>query len=246
LALQTALGTGGRANDADQFKVSILNAATSAVLGTGDSAGAGSTVTGGLASITGDTATNYQLVQELLPGSVSKAGQYDVVLNCTNANTSGTQFSPGSISLGQNLPLLRAGDRITCTVTNTPKPVTLQLRQLVQSPVPVNLSPPFTFSYTGTNGWSSPPLTNTSMNTFVSSAVVPLTAINTATTVSTALPETRWFVSNFSCVDTNAAITGNPTGNLVSVRTTSITLPASAVRAGAALRCTLLAGHFTP
>ena len=31
-------------------------------------------------------------------------------------------------------------------------PTTLQARQLVQSPVPINLRPPFTFSYSGNNG----------------------------------------------------------------------------------------------
>ena len=246
LTVQKALGTGGRANNADQFKVSILNAATSAVLGSGNTAGTGSTVTGGLASITGDSATRYKVVEEMLPGSVSNLTQYNASLSCTNANSAGTQFPAGTVSLGQNFPLLVAGDQVSCTVTNTAKPVTLQVRQMVLSPVPVNLKPPFTFSYTGNNGWSAAPLTNTSLNTVVSSAAVQLTATNTSTTVSTTLPEPRWFVSSFNCTDTNAAITGNPTGNLATSLSTSVTVPAANVRSGAALRCTLLMGHYTP
>ncbi len=127
LSVQNALGTGGRINDADQFKVSILNAATSAVLGSGTTGGTGSTVSGGLANITGDTATNYKLVEEMQPGSASSLAQYSATLSCTNANSAGTPFSPGSVSLGQNFPLLVAGDQVSCTVTNTPKAPTVRL-----------------------------------------------------------------------------------------------------------------------
>ncbi len=127
LTLQKALGTGGRANNADQFKVSILNAATSAILGSGSTTGTGGTVTGGLASITGDTATRYKVVEEMLPGSVSNLAQYSAALSCTNAYSAGTQFPAGSVSLGQNFPLLVAGDQVSCTVTNTPKAPTVRL-----------------------------------------------------------------------------------------------------------------------
>ena len=127
LSVQNALGTGGRINDADQFKVSILNAATSAVLNSSSTTGTGSTVTGGLASITGDTTTNYKLVEEMVSGSVSNLAQYSAALNCTNANSAGTQFPAGSVTLGQNFPLLAAGDQVSCTVTNTPKAPTVRL-----------------------------------------------------------------------------------------------------------------------
>jgi hypothetical protein len=48
------------------------------------------------------------------------------------------------------------------------------------------------------------------------------------------------------CVDTNAAITNNPTGTLVRVVGTSITIPAANVRPGSALKCTLTMGHKVP
>ena len=368
LSVQNALGTGGRINDADQFKVSILNAATSAVLGSGTTGGTGSTVSGGLANITGDTATNYKLVEEMQPGSASSLAQYSATLSCTNANSAGTPFSPGSVSLGQNFPLLVAGDQVSCTVTNTPKaptvrltkalgaggrianadqftvlvqqrlsdvasgttlgtgssisggttgwttlaagtsynlnevmaagsasrlgqytgvvscsnalagsstvvptvpgaaftpaygdvldctvtntakPSTLTLTQLVISPFPVNLAPPFTFNYSINNGWpvQPQPLTTTKFNVPVSTVARTLAASNTATTLSTSLPDTRWFVSSFACTDSNAAITGNPTGNLVRVLNPSVTIPAGNVRAGSALKCTLIVGHYTP
>ena len=127
LSVQKALGTGGRVNNADQFKVSILNAATSAVLGSGSTAGTGSTITGGLANITGDTTTNYKVVEEMVSGSASSLAQYSAALSCTNANSAGTQFPAGSVSLGQNFPLLAAGDQVSCTLTNTLKAPTVRL-----------------------------------------------------------------------------------------------------------------------
>ena len=127
LTVQKAMGTGGRINAADQFKVSILNATTSAVLGSGSTAGTGSTITGGLANITGDTTTNYKVVEEMVSGSASNLAQYSAALSCTNANSAGTQFAPGSVSLGQNFPLLAAGDQVSCTVTNTPKAPSIRL-----------------------------------------------------------------------------------------------------------------------
>ena len=97
------------------------------MLNTASTTGTGSTVSGGLASITGDTATNYKVVEEMLPGSVSNLAQYSAALSCTNANSAGTQFSAGSVSLGQNFPLLVAGDQVSCTVTNTPKAPSIRL-----------------------------------------------------------------------------------------------------------------------
>ena len=140
------------------------------------------------------------------------------------------------------------GDVLDCTVTNTAKPSTLTLTQLVISPFPVNLAPPFTFNYSINNGWpvQPQPLTTTKFNVPVSTVARTLAASNTATTLSTSLPDTRWFVSSFACTDSNAAITGNPTGNLVRVLNPSVTIPAGNVRAGSALKCTLIVGHYTP
>jgi hypothetical protein len=139
------------------------------------------------------------------------------------------------------------GDGINCRMTNTVGGVTLQVRQLVRSPVPVNIVPPFSYTYPASNnGWTQQKLTNTALNAFTSSPVVNLTATNTDTTVYTTLPDDRWYVSSFNCIDTNAATTGNPPGFLVSVKATSVTIPAAKVLAGAALRCTILLGHYTP
>jgi hypothetical protein len=127
LKVQKALSSAGRINDADQFLVAIRNASTSVALNSASTSGAGSTVTGGLASITGDTTTTYKVTEEMATGSKSKLAQYDAALSCSNANSSGTQFAAGSIQVGQNFPLLKAGDDVTCTLTNTPKAPVLRL-----------------------------------------------------------------------------------------------------------------------
>ncbi len=131
--------------------------------------------------------------------------------------------------------------------TNTPTVATLQVRQIVLSPVPVNLLPPSTFSYTGNNGWSAPAISNAALNIASSSNPIALTAHTTDTTVFTTLPDARWFVSSFARTGLNAAVSGNPSGNLALPPSRStVTVPATYVRAGATLRCTLAMGHLTP
>ncbi len=186
-------------------------------------------------------------VQETLPADWAV-----VSASCVDANAaiSGNPTSSFGTLVGNILQIpathVRAYAELQCTFTNAKPLTTLTVRQLVLSPVPVNLKSPYTFNYQGTNGWTTQPLTNNGLNTLVASSVVLLTAKNTATTVSTSLPESRWFVSSFNCTDTNAAVTGNPAGNLVSVKSTSVTVPAANVRLGSALRCTLVLGHLTP
>ena len=143
---------------------------------------------------------------------------------------------------------VRSGSALVCTVTlSLSKPAaTLSVRHMVLPPVPVNLKPPFTFSYTGTNGWTAPALTVAALNQYFSTAAVTLASANTATTLSTSLPEPRWQVVGFTCADTSAGASGNPVGTLVSSSSTSVTIPAAYVVPGATLRCSMLMGHLTP
>jgi hypothetical protein len=90
-------------------------------------------------------------------------------------------------------------------------------------------------------------VTNPTKENFVSSATKTLGAFNTDTQLSITLPENRWRIGTFSCADTTAAASGNPTSTLVAAPgQTSITIPATYVRPGANLRCTLILGHTTP
>jgi hypothetical protein len=244
LRLTKALGTGGRINNADQFTVQILQRLTET--GNGTTSGTGSTIsagsTGWVSLVAG---SSYNLTEVMTGASVSKIGQYDGVVTCTNGWTGsptvvstvpGTAFTP------------TYGDALDCMLTNTAKPAKMALTQLVISPFPVNLLPPFTFNYSINNGWPVNPqaLTTATLNVPVSSAQQTLAARNVDTTLSTSLPDTRWFVSSFACTDGNAPGSGNATGNLVRVVASSVTIPAANVRAGAALKCTLIMGHKVP
>jgi hypothetical protein len=247
LSVQKALGASGRVNSGDQFTVQIVKNGVSVVNPTTNSTttGNGGTVNRG-SGTTGETALvsgTLYTINEVASGSAN-LGQYISTLTCIDA-TSGANKA-----LALNTAFsLQANEAISCTLTNTAKPVaaaTLQIRQSVLSPVPPNLLPPYTFQYTGNNGWSAPAITNTALNQAQSSAAVRLAATNVATTVSTTLPDNRWFVAAFSCSDLSAPGSGNPTGTLVKSTTPSVTIPASFVRPSATLRCAMALGHATP
>jgi hypothetical protein len=237
----TSSGTGaftfnGTATNANGFSTNGSYAVSTSAANT---AASGSSVT--------LTATNTltEVAETSQPGWVLQSA------TCTDANaaTTGNPASFGTLS-GNTLQIpaanVRAGAALQCTYTNAPAPVTLAVRQLVLRPIPINLVAPFTFSYSGNNGWSTPPLVSPDVNTLTASNAVALAATNTATTVSVNFPEPRYFISRFSCADSNAPASGNPTGLLVDVKSTTLTIPAANVRAGAALRCTAMIGHYVP
>ena len=126
--------------------------------------------------------------------------QYDRTLTCTDS--AGIQTGlPNAVAFsaatGYTLTPV-AGAQISCTITNTAKPVKLTLTQQIITPFPVNLMPPFTFNYSINNGWplQPQPLTTTAFNVPVSTAQRNLAASNTNTTLSTSLPDARWTVSS--------------------------------------------------
>lgn len=243
ISVSKAMGA-PRVNDTDQFTLQIKSDSNTVVNATANSTTTGraatvDTNTGSTGPTTLSPGAQYTIVE--LPSGTSKLAQYTSKLSCTDA-------SNANRPLLLNTPFaLQSGDAVSCRLINTPVAATLQLRQIVLSPVPVNLRPPYTFSYTGNNGWSAPAISNTALNIASSSNPIALTATNTDTTVFTTLPDARWLVSSFTCVDMNAAISGNPSGNLAMASSRpTVTVPAAYVRAAAALRCTLVMGHLTP
>ena len=240
ITVSKVLGS-NRADDADQFALQISSngsaVASSTTQGSGNTVLAG---TGVINAFVANVGGSYTIGESMASGSSSAIGFYNSAIACSNA--SGTTL-PSALDTPFTV---QANDAINCTITNTPKPVTLKVRQVVISPMPPNLVPPFTIGYAGTNGWASQTLTSPSLNVFVVGASQTLAASNIATTLSLSFPDTRWLVRGLGCVDSNAASTGNPTGNLVSVTTSSVTLPAINVKPGAALLCTALLGHSVP
>jgi hypothetical protein len=240
-----------RISDSDQFTVQLKTGSAVAFSGT-STAGQGSAVstgTGTTGIYTATPGTVYNVGEVMAAGSDSSLGKYRAGVVCSNTHLpAGTGTNLSSVAKLGDTFSLKAGDVITCNLTNDLGLVTLTLTQLIISPFPVNLLPPFTFNYTINNGWpvQSQPLTTNTLNVPVSTPARMLSASNVDTTLSTNLPDARWFVSSFACVDTNAAISGNRSGNLVRVVGTNITIPAGNVRPGSTLKCTLTMGHKVP
>ncbi len=242
ITVSKALSGTGRAAATDQFTVQILqdnkvvnNTSNSTTTGSGSVVNPDTGTTGGF----GATANTSYTINEVGSNGAVLA-RYNSNVRCTLNGVAQPAFNLG----GSITPTV--SDAYICTITNNPKAATLTVRQMVLGPVPVNLLLPYRFDYTGTNGWTSQALINNALNALAAGSTDTLTTVNTATTVSTKLPEPRWFVSVFSCTDTNATISGNPTGVLVTAKTANITIPATYVRPGAALRCTMALGHMTP
>jgi hypothetical protein len=188
-------------------------------------------------------AAEYSINEAMAALSVSKLGQYNSTVACTNSGVDGTDVS-GVKTLGASF-IVAGNDVIRCKITNTPLAPTVRVVQLILSPFPVNLLPPFRFDYLGNNGWTAQQLQTNTLNVPVSSPTATLLGA-TDTFVGTTLPDTRWFISSFKCNDTRSAATGNPSGTLGTNSGARVTIPAANVIAGAAFQCVLAMGHKVP
>jgi uncharacterized repeat protein (TIGR01451 family) len=116
LTLLKAL-TGPRVANTDQFTVQISNGAT--VVASATTTGSGNTVTNGS---TGETAVNAATAYTLgeVAAGTTTLSSYTSTLACTNATTGSTTTLPTTVG-GTVTPA--AGDRITCTITNSALPL---------------------------------------------------------------------------------------------------------------------------
>jgi uncharacterized repeat protein (TIGR01451 family) len=116
LTLSKAL-TGNRIASGDQFTVEIMAGASTVSSAT--TTGSGNTVSNGTTGETPVTAGTTYTLTEVAAGTTSLA-QYTSGLACTNAATGSATTLPTTVG-GTVTPA--AGDRITCTITNSAKPV---------------------------------------------------------------------------------------------------------------------------
>lgn len=134
LILSKALGAGGRQFNTDQFKIEVRQGAS--VVATTTTTGTGATVTSGVTpQYQGVAGTAYALA-EVGAGTTALA-QYTSAMACANANTgSGTTLptTPG----GGVTPQM--GDVISCTITNTKRPLNATLSVIKSS---ATLSDPY-------------------------------------------------------------------------------------------------------
>ena len=234
---------GARINNADQFVVPIIDQVGGYVAQT-TTTGTGSAVGNAVVSHTGQIGARYMIGELMAAGSVSQQSQYNYALTCTNALSTangGTDVSVAGLGYFLGPPAnpqgLVAGDAISCTLTNTPLAPSLQVIQTLSPGIHLY---PVRVGYSANNGWSTVQLSSSS-NDAVSSPVQTLTAAGVPMQFSLTMPRTAWVIQSVSCVDTNAAVSGNPstTFGLVTGNTT-FSIDAAYVRPGAKLRCTTM------
>lgn len=232
-----------RSTSTDEFTIALTGAGL--ISGTNfinTVSGANSATTGEMILTSGNT---YQLTDTTTTGS-SSMDNYASSISCTNSSSSSTTVLPTNSSLlkAGTPPIVStslipvAGDVITCTYTNNLNLPKLTINKLTRNGVG-------SFSYTGNNGFVNSTVTTTQD---LSQSSSPVTASNSsqmlaATSVTTVITEsmpTSWTLESATCYDNNAAVSGNPTGSVIGVlsSSTSLSINAAFVKNGADLICT--------
>ncbi len=132
--LTKALGGTGRVFAADQFIMNVAQGAT--VIATTTTTGTGATVTTGSTPATLVTPATAYAFSEAASGTTN-LNYYTSGLACTNSYTASTTVLPTTVG-GTVTPAL--ADKISCTLTNTPKParadlVMSKISTLISDPV---------------------------------------------------------------------------------------------------------------
>ncbi|MEZ0472918.1 isopeptide-forming domain-containing fimbrial protein, partial [Luteimonas salinilitoris] len=145
----------GRADPADQFTYSIVNAngdTVSTATTSGSATGAYPFIS--TMAMSGNALT---LVEEMAPGSVSTLAAYERRVVCVNANTSevllDAEYDPASPPV---LNSLEMGDLVECDISNTPLPApVLSVEKTADPPDGTEVQPGQTITYTLTTVASS-------------------------------------------------------------------------------------------
>lgn len=120
-------------------------------------------------------------------------------------------------------------------------PAFITVTKTTLGPVGSDVGGPFAFVATNTTD-SFSNVTTLAANTAVSAGTVTLTTVNTATVMTETLPDASWVLTAASCIDANAANSGNPAStNLATFDPTALTVSIVAVniRSGAQITCSL-------
>jgi uncharacterized repeat protein (TIGR01451 family) len=120
-------------------------------------------------------------------------------------------------------------------------PAFITVTKTTLGPVGSDVGGPFAFVATNTTD-SFSNVTTLAANTAVSASTVTLTTVNTATVMTETLPDTSWVLTAASCIDANAANSGNPAStNLATFDPTALTVSivAANIRSGAQITCSL-------
>ena len=162
------------------------------------------------------------------------AGYTMTAASCSGLGSGGT-VTPNLVlrTLSFDAAAIAWGADIACTVTNTRTP-TLKLQKISYGG-----NGNFNF-FTSTNLASAPGTLTTTADGVaapVSPTAINITTIGTAVTITETVP-TGYAITGFSCTDSNSSVTGN-TGTFGTFAGAVVTVPASFVKAGATLSCTV-------
>lgn len=238
LTVQKRLGASGRIDPADQFRLEVFRETGGALVG-GVTTTGNTTTPNEQVQVVGVIGERYMIGEKMAPGSVSNVEQYSYPLSCTNSfsTANGGSDVSGVTSQGALFGPLRAGDNISCVITNTAKRASLFLTQSLNDAIHRY---PIMVRYAANNGWTTTQLSS-SVNTEITSAVQNLNATGVAMQFNLTMPNVFWRISSVACTDANASLTGNPTRSFGTVLSaTSFSLNAENVRAGSQLKCALL------
>lgn len=229
ISLQKVLGGTGRVAAADQFSLSATGTGAPAAVTT---TGAAAAVTSAPYTFTATPGAAYTLDESMAAGSASTLSQYTQGVACTNTG-------PTSVSGISSLPISvtpAAGDAISCTITNTPLlPPTVTVRKTTTNGTGVN-----TFGFALTNVTGPSDSVSVTGAATASSASVHTATAGTAVTVQESSVPAGWpaLPTAVSCLDANAATSGNAPTNLATLTGDTATLPATAIRTNAVIACT--------
>ena len=206
---------------------------------------AGTPVKGGTVTLSANNALTQ--IQETLPSTWTLASASCIDLNASlthNTDIFGSLINTTTLEIP--VAKVSPGSDLLCTFTNAPTQPTLKVTQRLLVVVPYVFKGPVTFNYSGTNGWTTKPITANQAGASYSTAAQPLGAINTSTTVQIAQPSANWAVVSFQCADSNRLVSGNPSGSIASSSTTAVTIAATYIRPSAVITCTILMSYTEP
>ena len=181
--------------------------------------------------------------------SQTAAPGYTTSASCADGNSSITGNTTPFVSSTNSITIPAANVKLSasyvCTFTNNKVP-TVKITKVSNGGGSSGVG---TFGFTGTNGIAGGSITTTSPNVAVSGPDQTVLLANTVTTVSESSVPPLWPSNPASafCVDNNASVSGNIVGaNYATLAANVATIPAAAMKSGAAFNCTFYNSLFPP
>jgi Domain of unknown function DUF11 len=180
------------------------------------------------------TSVPTTVYEQMAAGSTSQLSQYTTNLNCINSNTGSATVMPSNQAITSfDFPGFSYGDAIACTFTNTPKTASVAVAKIT---IGAAGGP---FSFTQSNLASTPANISTSAaNVAAPTTPTPINIVAFGAQVQiTEATHPTFTLTAASCVDNNAAATGNP-ASFGTLSGAVLTIPVANIRPAAKIVCT--------